>query len=107
MKKLFFRQKMVGELREDGVFITKRSPEHFFRKYNGFGCSYDLLVNIKKQGCNRIVILYERGEQTSKLEVKINKFFEEGFVYRDGELDFQRILPLSAFNQKSLERFLQ
>lgn len=106
MKPFFYLGRQVGFLKPDGVFITYRRPEHYFRKYAGFGLSFGVLKELWALECKKIKILYEKEPGiTMLLESTPRIFLEQGIYYSDGE-DAQRILPIKLLAQEELGGFL-
>lgn len=97
------QDKVVGILRTDRVFITFRKSTHYFRKFHGFGLSYDVIKRLRDNNCQRVVILWkkENGE-TERLETTPHRFLEDGIVFRDGDYDNQRILSLDILRTGTL-----
>lgn len=94
--------KLIGTLKKDGVYVSFRTPEHYFRKYNGFGISTSILINLKRAGCKKILIIYQETPETQiKYSTYPNRFLEKGIIYKDGKRDYQRILPLTYFNKEN------
>lgn len=100
MKVISHLGKTAGCLREDKVFITKRKEIHIFRKYNGLGISFKVLMDLYKRGCKKIIFLLERKDNVERYEAHINTFFEYGKIYTDSKHDTQRILRFKYLNQK-------
>lgn len=99
--------KVVGVLRPDRVFITYRTDLHFFRKYNGFGLSYSVLKKILDLNCRKVIILWEKDNGTTeKLQTYPKRFIEEGELWKDGERDYQRILPIHKLQKKTMQEVI-
>ena len=100
--------KPVGELRQDRVFITHRDESHIFRKYNGIGLSYGVIKKLKDQNCWKIIILlHHKDNTTEKLETYPDKFLDEGILWKDGQYDYQRILPLEKLRQPKIMEIIR
>lgn len=91
--------KKIGTLRNDKVFITYRSKEHLFRKYDGFGLSYKVLLDLRKQDCRQIVIIYDDGSEQVKYVTNPNNFMEHGTLHAFKRNDWQRVLPRKYFKK--------
>ena len=99
-----FFEKVVGIFRPcERTYIAHRDESHIFRMYNGLGLSYQIIKRLKDLRCSKIVILlhYNNGT-TERLETFPDRFLDEGILWRDGEQDYQRILPLWKLRQKEL-----
>lgn len=95
----------VGQLKENGVYVTYRNESHIFRKFNGLGMSLTVLQNLFSRGCWKITFILERSNGEQELfNATIEDFFEKGIIYQD-KADSQRILPFEMFNQEILRRF--
>jgi len=55
--KLFLGKKLSKD-----TFLTERKPEHFYKKYQGFGLNVGLLKKLKEQNVKHIVIRYKGKE---------------------------------------------
>ncbi len=53
----------LGEKLSKDTFLTERKPEHFYKKYQGFGLNVGLLKKLKEQNVKHIVIRY-KGEES-------------------------------------------
>lgn len=93
-EKVFWHGKNVGLLKSDRTeFLSVRNKCHFFRKFNGFGISKELLMHLENMGVLKIKIVYLKDE--NKIEVwktYLNIFFRKGILYQNGS-DVQLILP--------------
>lgn len=96
--------RFTGILRRDKVYVSYRTPYHFFRKFKGFGVSTSILRKLSKEGCYKVLIIYQETENTQILySAHPNKFLEKGIVWKDGRGDYQRILPLTEFKRENNE----
>ena len=105
-RKIMYKGKLVGTLRQDGNYVSIRTKDHFFRKYKGFGLSARVLQEIKRKGCRKITVIYRRDDGESIYQTYPDKFYEEGIIYRDPKAsfaDYQRILPLTKFNMEMVD----
>ena len=90
----------TGVLRNDGVYISHRTPRHFFIKFNGFGLSCSILDELRHKKATKIIILYDNGTTQKKHIATISDFYEHGINYTDKEADRQKILPLKYFKDE-------
>lgn len=105
MKNYIMKGKMVGTLKDDRVYITHRNKNHFFRIYQGFGMSSSILEDLHKLNCRKIVIIYDRVDETQEIyESTPEQFIEEGIIWKDLDLDFQKILPISKLRKRGLPK---
>jgi len=77
-----FKGKTVGWI-SDKVYHTHRRPDTFFKKYQSFGLSEELIFYLQKKGVDTVVIHYSGKEQPLLFIVPLDKFFE-GRVWYDG-----------------------
>jgi len=94
------RGKQVGMLRDDGIYISYRTPKHYFRIYDGFGITISLLKALIEKGCSRIVIIYRK---TPNLWVKYTAepmdFMQYGITYQFEDIELQKVLPIKYFKE--------
>jgi|PlaIllAssembly_1097288.scaffolds.fasta_scaffold00014_15 hypothetical protein len=82
------------------TYYTHRNKYHFFRKYNGFGISDDILNELKELGVIWIVIVYNGIEGERKFRFKLKQYLESYKVYLYTD-------PLQRFGgQPDLQRFV-
>ena len=97
------RNKVVGTYdRLTKTYTTLRNKHHYFIKFKGFGVSTEILLKLRKLGCNKIIIIYNKADGTQTVyQTYPEKFLTEGYIWTDGELDHQRILPTEKINMKN------
>jgi len=67
--------KGIGILRDDGIFVTERKPIHFFRKYQGFGLSEEVMEGLDKRNCKKIIFIYTNAkEEVTKFLATLEQF---------------------------------
>jgi hypothetical protein len=91
--------RVVGIVSEDCTFIARRRPEHFFRKYNGFGLSTNIIFRLKELYIKKVIILYEKDDRTIVYRTNLSNFLEHGHRYKNLENDYQMILSLEYFER--------
>lgn len=97
MQEIQFRNKIVGILKNN-VYITHRTKNHFFRKFQGFGCSAEILQELRHKGCLKIMLIYTKVDSSQEIYTTYPaKFYEKGIVWMDEGQDYQRILPLKEW----------
>jgi len=78
-----------------GKYRTVRRPEHFFKKFQGFGISESVLSALEKAGVEDILLIYQgkRGDQLYKQKVAEYRdpLKSKAYTYQG---DKQRILPI-------------
>lgn len=95
-----FRTRTTGVLKQDKTYFTYRSKNQYFHKYMGFGLSTHLLLQLRKQGCKKIIIIYQETENTCiKYSVHPDLFLHKGIIYNN-KGDYQRVLPLKYFDEE-------
>jgi len=95
-KKILYRGKQVGLLREDRkVFRKTIFQRHIFKKFNGVGISLEVLKRLEREGVQqiRLDIINDKGVLVH-YRVSLKVWFEEGIQYMDGD-DVQLILPFA------------
>ena len=75
---------------DDGLFYTERRAEHFFRMYDGYAISVDVLLRAYNAGAEMVKMKIPDGKFVL---TPIGKWAREGTKYMDGE-DEQRVLSL-------------
>lgn len=101
MKTYELKGKLVGILKDNRVYITHRNKNHFFRIFQGLGVSSYILEDLHKLNCRKIVIIYDRVDGTQEVyESTPEEFIDEGIVWKDLELDYQKIMPISKLRKR-------
>lgn len=78
---------------ETKKYVTERRPEHYFKKYQGFGISDTELEKARKEGAKTIIIKYHTKTKTIIYMTNINNQNMKQ-KYTNGE-DEQTIIPIS------------
>ena len=92
--------KLVGVINSNNEFVSVRLPEHFFRKFKGFGLSYSVIERLKQNNVSVVKIVFLRSDGSSTIYfADIDDFLKKGNYYRDNEHDFQRILSIQHFRE--------
>lgn len=90
-------KKIVGWIEGD-TFYTVRTPEHWFRKFEGFGASASILAELQNRDIENYCVIFRRNVfQERRLKTKVVNFYDYGDVYMDGD-DKQFILNIKYFN---------
>lgn len=87
----------IGTIFNKNMYKSWRKPEHFFRKYRGFGLSKWVLQELQESNVLDIFIYYTGKEGLKIYYSPIEKWQKLGilFVYKDGnDVDPQLILPV-------------
>lgn len=91
---MVFKGKRIGEIRNK-TFLTHRGPEHFFRKFNGFGMSEEVYKLLLKQGVYEVVIVYkDEYRRVTQYHCFLPDFEYDGIVYLDQGEDKQFVLSI-------------
>ena len=101
MEPIHYLGKTVGFLRRDKVYISERREVHIFRKYDGLGMSFSLLMKLKKAGCHKIVLILERNNLKEKFETSIDNFIKNGINFKFREFDNQKILSFKQLKKET------
>lgn len=106
----FFKNKKVGEFRDDRTFIITKTYKNVFYNSESFELESDLLYLLGKKGIRKIIVIYETVNKDGnlirkKFETSMKTFMEESSCYRDGFFVFWRALGLKKFNQSNLNEW--
>jgi len=102
-----YKGRLVGyvvEKKDLRAFVTVRDFErHFFRIFNGYGISLPILSLLRLNGIRCIIIVERHEGFERKLVSDVNDWMERGheytFVFPDGTLDPQRVLPVAEMEE--------
>jgi len=78
--------KKVGEIHNiDGriIYLTQRKPNHYFRVYQGFGLSVEIIWDIHREGVTEVVIKYKGKLGEKNLKSKLEDWIEFGTLNED------------------------
>ena len=90
----------VGRITENNEFVKVCRKEHFFRKYAGFGISWDVLNDLRQKGIENIKIIFEDKQGIGKIyKTTVSAYLLHGRIVRNKKADFQRILELKYFTR--------
>lgn len=81
-------------------YITKRKPEHFMRKYQGFGISKDILLELERRGIEDVRIIYEGKRGIKVFETQVSAFLRSSLVHIDRGKDKQKFLSVRVMVDK-------
>ncbi|RLE44049.1 hypothetical protein DRJ19_01350 [Candidatus Woesearchaeota archaeon] len=102
MEFLHIHRKFAGVLKNNKDFVCHRHDRHLFKKFNGFGLSVSLLEELKKRNCKRVILIWHKSDGTEEALVTTPEmFFIKGKVWRNEDVDYQRILPLKEWRKLS------
>lgn len=101
MKTIRLHGKTVGKVIEDGgwVYVTHRHPHHYFRKFQGFGISEEILERLIKMNVGEIRVVYHGKKGEKVLVTRPYKFLVHGEPYKHPNFDKQIILAEKEFEQ--------
>lgn len=99
MKEIQIFNKNAGYIKETTkgkIYISYRNrKQHFFRKYNGYGISTQILKKLTNEGIKEIIIIENREDETRrKLTTTPEEFYKNGTRYHYKQADYQIILPI-------------
>jgi hypothetical protein len=89
-------------------YHTFKTPQHFFRKFNGFGISWAVLCYLQaimnKRKCIRgfVIIHYKTDDVVKKYIANISDFFKSEKIYTDDTMflgDYQKFLSLEEMRE--------
>ena len=91
----------VGEVR-DNYYISHRRPEHFFRVYQGYGISENIVKDLVAKGVEYVLIIYHGIKGVRYLLSKINQWTESEKKYKNKEDDMQVFVSEKDMEQKEI-----
>ena len=99
---LALKEVKVGFVK-NGIFYTYRKPEHFMRKFSGFGISSKIIAELLKRKINDIVFLYDGVREKTAFKVSLSKIIELGITETDytfGFEDRQYFIPVKEMKKE-------
>lgn len=94
----FIGEKKVGWLAEDDskhIYVSPRNrTEHFFRIYNGWGITQNLLLDLKARGVQEIWLLVTDGNSRRFLKTGIDNYFQHGINHKNESSPYELQLVL-------------
>jgi hypothetical protein len=102
MEWLKLKDVTIGFIDKD-IFYTRRKPEHFMRKYGGFGISSKILNELIRRGIQTVTFIYEGKKEHSKFTTTISKILELNITEYDYTFDFedkQYFIPLGEMRKE-------
>ncbi len=94
MKQVTLGGKIIGSV-DNGTFFTRRKPEHFFRKFQGFGITKKAIDVLRLNNVEKIQILYEGVKGPIVYTTTIQDYLDKGQSWTNStgsKHDFQLIL---------------
>jgi hypothetical protein len=88
--------RVLGEVISESYF-TSRSVNHFFKKFNGFGLSDDVVAELYELGVRYVVIEYHGRKGFERFTSRLGDWVREGVSWSDdswGRSDDQLILSI-------------
>lgn len=99
MKRIKFKGKVKGIV-EGNWYISKRRPEHFMKKFQGFGVSKQILLQLQEMGIQNIRIIYEGKRGVKVFESTVKAYLESDLIHIDGGKDKQKFLSIKQMGDK-------
>lgn len=78
----------VGFIREN-VFHTYRKPQHFMRKWGGFGISAQILKELINRNVREVAFIYDGVREKALFKTTTSKIVSLGIVEYDSTFGFQ------------------
>ena len=96
MKTITLYGKQVGSV-NGGVYYTHRTPATFFRKFQGFGLSEEIIRQLEGMGVKDVTIVYKNKEGKKRVyDSTLHQWKESPLTYTDERedvpIDRQKIL---------------
>jgi hypothetical protein len=99
MIEIRLKDKIVGHIDGDS-FITIRKPEHYFRIFQGFAMSKELLhFLVDNRKVTLIKLIYKGKTGDKKYYVSPYGWLYKGFDYQADEYELQVVLPEDKFDR--------
>lgn len=100
-KEFFWLKRKLGSLSLDRKrFITYRSKEHFFKKYQSFNFNYELINKLIALNVETIVLIYlKANNEKSVFKVSPKLVRERGIQVKESFYDIQLAVKLSLFEK--------
>lgn len=87
-----YRGKKRGWVENKAYYSERRSPEHYFRNFSGWGNSLAILEELERRSIKKIFLIIDYGNYKIEIVASLNKIFSKGKEYKDAEDDWQIIL---------------
>ena len=94
---IYRNNKQYGEI-IDGVYVSHRKPEHFFRKFQGFGIDEWILDVLRDKGINDILIVYHGMKGITRFDFTLQQYLESPYEW-DFEGETQIIVNINYDKQ--------
>lgn len=99
--KITYKGRNVGVIVGD-TFETIRKPEHYMRKYQGFGISEKVLMYLERVRIEKIRIIYEGKRGRKVYNPTVTQFKHSKLVQVDGVDDRQFFVPEKELEPQQL-----
>lgn len=86
----------IKKLDFEDVYVSRRTHDHFFIKYHGFGVSKTVLGELNVRGVKKIFIDYKGLLKNQLLMCTVQEMFKHGTYYND-EGDDQLVLDMERW----------
>lgn len=91
-------KKRIGYVK-DSVYITERTPMHFFRVFQGFGISLSVIDDLIKNNIEKIEIIYLSPNGTKRYRTSPLKFKESTLSFTFDVDDIQKIVKVKEMEE--------
>ena len=81
------------------VYRSKRKPEHYCVKYNGWGISVKIFNKIQEMGVDQVEIWYD-GSRDWAYRISLDKFGENSICDKLGNFEPQLFCHVDHFEEK-------
>jgi len=92
-----YKGKIRGWIEGDTFYSDRSTIDHFFRKFNGYGISVKILEVLEDRKIERVCLVLDGWK---KLTTSPSVLVLKGKMWKDGEDDWQVILPLCEWREK-------
>ena len=75
MTQIFHEGKVVGTTQGD-VYISQRKPEHFMRKFQGFGISLEVIKQLIEMKIEKVMIIYKGAKGVERWMASLDQFIK-------------------------------
>jgi hypothetical protein len=87
------------------TYTTHRNPEHFMRKFNGFGISENILNQLVSKDIEEIIIIYHGKIKTYRYTCTTTQFLKSTKLFdnkENGITDPQRFVSINDMKEEEI-----